>query len=89
MLAEAAMSIRHGLLTLLAEGPSYGYQLRSRLEARTGGPRPLNIRQVHTTLSRPQREVRICREAAYRSRRRKAIPASPRTRATQRPAQAR
>ena len=50
------MSIRHGLLTLLAEGPSYGYQLRSRLEARTGGTWPLNIGQVYTTLSRLQRD---------------------------------
>jgi DNA-binding PadR family transcriptional regulator len=53
---EAPMSIRHGLLTLLAEGPSYGYQLRSRLEARTGGTWPLNIGQVYTTLSRLQRD---------------------------------
>jgi len=50
------MSVRHGLLTLLAEGPSYGYQLRSRLEARTGGTWPLNIGQVYTTLSRLQRD---------------------------------
>ena len=50
------MSIRHGLLTLLAEGPSYGYQLRSRLEARTGGTWPLNIGQVYTTLARLQRD---------------------------------
>jgi DNA-binding PadR family transcriptional regulator len=50
------MSIRHGLLTLLAEQPSYGYQLRSRLEARTGGTWPLNIGQVYTTLSRLQRD---------------------------------
>jgi DNA-binding PadR family transcriptional regulator len=50
------VSIRHGLLALLAEGPSYGYQLRARLEARTGGAWPLNIGQVYTTLSRLQRD---------------------------------
>ena len=50
------MSVRHGLLALLAEGASYGYQLRSRLEARTGGTWPLNIGQVYTTLSRLQRD---------------------------------
>jgi DNA-binding PadR family transcriptional regulator len=50
------MSIRHGLLALLAEGPSYGYQLRARLESRTGGTWPLNIGQVYTTLSRLQRD---------------------------------
>lgn len=50
------MSVRHGLLALLAEGPSYGYQLRSRLERRTGGTWPLNIGQVYTTLSRLERD---------------------------------
>jgi DNA-binding PadR family transcriptional regulator len=50
------VSIRHGLLALLAEGPSYGYQLRARLEARTGGAWPLNIGQVYTTLSRLERD---------------------------------
>jgi DNA-binding PadR family transcriptional regulator len=44
------------LLALLAESPSYGYQLRARLEARTGGTWPLNIGQVYTTLSRLQRD---------------------------------
>lgn len=50
------MSVRHGLLALLAEGPSYGYQLRTRLEARTGGTWPLNIGQVYTTLARLERD---------------------------------
>ena len=50
------MSVRHGLLALLAEGPSYGYQLRTRLRARTGGTWPLNIGQVYTTLSRLERD---------------------------------
>jgi DNA-binding PadR family transcriptional regulator len=53
---EAAVSVRHGLLALLAEGPSYGYQLRTRLQARTGGTWPLNIGQVYTTLSRLERD---------------------------------
>ena len=53
---EVAVSVRHGLLALLAEGPSYGYQLRTRLEARTGGTWPLNIGQVYTTLSRLERD---------------------------------
>jgi DNA-binding PadR family transcriptional regulator len=51
-----AVSVRHGLLALLAEGPSYGYQLRTRLETRTGGTWPLNIGQVYTTLSRLERD---------------------------------
>jgi DNA-binding PadR family transcriptional regulator len=53
---EDLVSVRHGLLALLAEGPSYGYQLRTRLEARTGGTWPLNIGQVYTTLSRLERD---------------------------------
>jgi DNA-binding PadR family transcriptional regulator len=53
---EGAVSVRHGLLALLAEGPSYGYQLRTRLETRAGGTWPLNIGQVYTTLSRLERD---------------------------------
>ena len=53
---EGTVSVRHGLLALLAEGPSYGYQLRTRLESRTGGTWPLNIGQVYTTLSRLERD---------------------------------
>ncbi|MBV2152119.1 PadR family transcriptional regulator [Kitasatospora sp. SUK 42] len=50
------MSIRHGLLALLDEGPRYGYQLRTEFEARTGATWPLNVGQVYTTLSRLERD---------------------------------
>ena len=50
------MSIRYGLLALLAEDPMYGYQLRTRFEERTGGTWPLNVGQVYTTLSRLERD---------------------------------
>ncbi|MDX6739019.1 PadR family transcriptional regulator [Actinocorallia sp. A-T 12471] len=50
------MSIRHGLLALLARGPRYGYQLRAEFEAATGGAWPLNIGQVYTTLGRLERD---------------------------------
>ncbi|MFB6890616.1 PadR family transcriptional regulator [Kitasatospora sp. NPDC056327] len=50
------MSIRHGLLALLDQGPSYGYQLRTEFEARTGATWPLNVGQVYTTLSRLERD---------------------------------
>lgn len=50
------MSVRQGLLALLAEGDRYGYQLRQEFEARTGGTWPLNIGQVYTTLARLQRD---------------------------------
>ncbi|HVM27861.1 MAG TPA: PadR family transcriptional regulator [Mycobacteriales bacterium] len=50
------MSIPHGLLALLDEGPRYGYQLRSDFELRTGGTWPLNVGQVYTTLGRLERD---------------------------------
>lgn len=50
------MSIRHGLLALLAEQPRYGYELRGEFEARTGSTWPLNVGQVYTTLARLERD---------------------------------
>lgn len=50
------MSVRHGLLALLAEEPCYGAQLRAEFERRTGGTWPLNIGQIYSTLSRLQRD---------------------------------
>ena len=50
------MSIRHGLLALLEQGPRYGYQLRTEFEARTGATWPLNVGQVYTTLGRLERD---------------------------------
>ncbi|MFE3201294.1 PadR family transcriptional regulator [Embleya sp. NPDC059237] len=50
------MSIKHGLLALLDQGPRYGYQLRSEFEARTGSTWPLNVGQVYTTLGRLDRD---------------------------------
>ncbi|MDH4147522.1 MAG: PadR family transcriptional regulator, partial [Acidimicrobiia bacterium] len=50
------MSIRHGLLALLSEGPKYGAQLRTEFEERTGATWPLNVGQVYTTLSRLERD---------------------------------
>jgi DNA-binding PadR family transcriptional regulator len=50
------MSVRHGLLALLDEGPKHGYQLRGEFEQATGGTWPLNIGQVYTTLNRLERD---------------------------------
>lgn len=50
------MSVRQGLLALLAERPMYGYQLRQEFESRTGGTWPLNIGQVYTTVNRLVRD---------------------------------
>ena len=50
------MSIRRGLLALLAQEPMYGARLRSEFESRTGGTWPLNVGQVYTTLARLERD---------------------------------
>jgi DNA-binding PadR family transcriptional regulator len=50
------MSIRHGLLALLAEEPRHGYGLKALFERTTGGTWPLNIGQVYTTLARLERD---------------------------------
>lgn len=50
------MSIRQGMLALLADEPMYGARLRSEFESRTGGTWPLNVGQVYTTLGRLERD---------------------------------
>ena len=50
------MSVKQGLMALLAEGPMYGAQLRAEFEQRTGGTWPLNVGQVYTTLARLERD---------------------------------
>jgi len=46
------MSVRHGIVALLAEQAMHGYQLKTEFERRTGGTWPLNIGQVYTTVQR-------------------------------------
>ncbi|OLT11553.1 transcriptional regulator [Actinomadura sp. CNU-125] len=58
------MSIRHGLLALLSQGPRYGYQLRTEFESSTGATWPLNIGQVYSTLSRLERDELVVRVGA-------------------------
>jgi DNA-binding PadR family transcriptional regulator len=50
------MSVRAGILALLAGGPKYGYQLKSEFEADTAGVWTLNVGQVYTTLDRLERD---------------------------------
>ena len=50
------MSVRQGLLALLAQRPMFGAQLRAEFEARTGGTWPLNVGQVYSTLGRLERD---------------------------------
>jgi DNA-binding PadR family transcriptional regulator len=56
------MSVRHAMLALLSEGPSYGLQLREEFEARTGDVWPLNVGQVYTTLQRLERDGLVISE---------------------------
>lgn len=50
------MAVREGLLSLLADGPRRGSQLKTGFEAATGGIWPLNVGQVYTTLDRLERD---------------------------------
>jgi len=50
------LSVRYGLLALLAEGKAHGYQLKTSFERRTAGSWALNIGQVYTTLQRLERD---------------------------------
>jgi DNA-binding PadR family transcriptional regulator len=50
------VSIKHGLLALLSEGPAYGAALKADFEQRTGNTWPVNVGQVYTTLDRLQRD---------------------------------
>jgi DNA-binding PadR family transcriptional regulator len=50
------VSVRFGILALLDEAPSHGYQLKTAFERRTGGNWALNIGQVYTTIQRLERD---------------------------------
>jgi DNA-binding PadR family transcriptional regulator len=49
-------AVRWGLLALFADGPKYGYQLKSEFDAHTSGGWALNVGQVYTTLDRLARD---------------------------------
>lgn len=50
------MAVREGLLALLGESSTHGYQLKTGFEAATGGVWRLNVGQVYTTLDRLVRD---------------------------------
>jgi DNA-binding PadR family transcriptional regulator len=50
------VSVKFGLLALLAEAPTHGYQLKTDFERRTANQWALNIGQVYTTLQRLERD---------------------------------
>jgi DNA-binding PadR family transcriptional regulator len=55
------MSVREGLLALLADRPRNGHQLKLEFEATTGAVWPLNVGQVYTTLERLERDGLVAR----------------------------
>ena len=50
------MSLRYGILGLLAQEPLHGYQMKSRYEALLGRVWEVNIGQVYSTLQRLERD---------------------------------
>ena len=58
------MSVREGLLALLAERPRNGHQLKLEFESATGAVWPLNVGQVYTTLSRLERDGLVSGQGA-------------------------
>ena len=50
------MSLKYGLMGLLAEEPLHGYEVKNRFEAMLGGTWEVNIGQVYTTLQRLERD---------------------------------
>ena len=56
------MSVKFGLLALFADGPKYGYQLRTEFEERTGATWSVNVGQVYTTLERLERDGLVAAE---------------------------
>src|ERR1700704_6153001 len=50
------VSLKYGVLGLLAEEPLHGYEVKNRFEAMLGGTWEVNIGQVYTTLRRLERD---------------------------------
>jgi DNA-binding PadR family transcriptional regulator len=50
------LSLKYGLMGLLAEEPLHGYEVKNRFEAMLGGTWEVNIGQVYTTLQRLERD---------------------------------
>ncbi|MGX4691045.1 PadR family transcriptional regulator [Streptomyces sp. JNUCC 63] len=56
------MSIHHGLLALLEDGPRHGSRLRTEFAARTGSARPPGIGRVCAALGRLERDGMVAHE---------------------------
>jgi DNA-binding PadR family transcriptional regulator len=51
-----SVSLRYGVMGLLATQPLHGYEVKSRFESMLGGTWNVNIGQVYTTLQRLERD---------------------------------
>ncbi len=63
------MPIQHAVLALLAEGRSYGYELKGKLEATVGPQWGLNIGHVYQVLDRLRRDELVTTSVVTQSRR--------------------
>lgn len=50
------MSLKYGILGLLAEQPLHGYEVKNRFESLLGGSWEVNFGQIYTTLQRLERD---------------------------------
>jgi DNA-binding PadR family transcriptional regulator len=50
------MSLKYGILGLLAERPLHGYEVKNRFESMLGGSWEVNFGQIYTTLQRLERD---------------------------------
>jgi DNA-binding PadR family transcriptional regulator len=50
------MSLKYGILGLLAEQPLHGYEVKNRFESLLGGSWDVNFGQIYTTLQRLERD---------------------------------
>ncbi|MHB0977452.1 MAG: PadR family transcriptional regulator [Candidatus Aquicultorales bacterium] len=55
------MSVKHGILAILARRPLHGYELRQELESELGAGWSINFGQVYTTLERLERDYLVLR----------------------------
>src|SRR6266849_6357557 len=53
---EKALSLKYGVMGLLAEEPLHGYEVKNRFESMLGGTWEVNIGQIYTTLQRLERD---------------------------------
>ncbi len=56
------MSVKHGILGILADGPRHGYELKTQFDTLTGGLWDLNVGQIYSTLERMRKDGLVALE---------------------------